>query len=336
MRDITMAQLPAHASPALTPSSSPRSHFNRQLSDFHLDQSASAHQSQPPPSAIISPASTPPATPGNGTPALDRAAHSIPIDRTNHGPTPQLLERLPEVNCIVRARIPTTTGQEMYLHLYQNDSDNKEHLAIVFGTEIRSRSLDAVQPGESEMDRMIRGAYTGRLYPGRTTSKLHGAQASPLHKSLHKPSFLAPSALPNTSLVSDKPSVSSTLPDASIDESAPASYAAGSSARPKSSTAPTSPLVRIHSECYTGETVWSARCDCGEQLDEAARLMSLPSVSPGPGGVIVYLRQEGRALDLARSSRRITCKIWGRTLSKQTYYCGILRTQGAMDSRLQC
>ena len=53
--------------------------------------------------------------------------------------------------------------------------------------------------------------------------------------------------------------------------------------------------MRIHSECYTGETAWSARCDCGEQLDEAARLMSLPDST---GGVIVYLRQEGRGIGL--------------------------------------
>jgi GTP cyclohydrolase II len=72
------------------------------------------------------------------------------------------------------------------------------------------------------------------------------------------------------------------------------------------------PLVRIHSECYTGETVWSARCDCGEQLDEAARLMSFPvqdlsSEAPpelqslrshSTGGVIIYLRQEGRGIGL--------------------------------------
>jgi GTP cyclohydrolase II len=56
------------------------------------------------------------------------------------------------------------------------------------------------------------------------------------------------------------------------------------------------PLVRIHSECYTGETVWSARCDCGEQLDEAARLMSLPNNKAG--GIIIYLRQEGRGIGL--------------------------------------
>jgi GTP cyclohydrolase II len=56
------------------------------------------------------------------------------------------------------------------------------------------------------------------------------------------------------------------------------------------------PLVRIHSECYTGETVWSARCDCGEQLDEAQRLMCPPNNHAG--GVIVYLRQEGRGIGL--------------------------------------
>lgn len=39
------------------------------------------------------------------------------------------------------------------------------------------------------------------------------------------------------------------------------------------------------------------RCDCGEQLDEAARLMSSPTFSP-TGGAIVYLRQEGRGIGL--------------------------------------
>ncbi|CAI4212280.1 unnamed protein product [Parascedosporium putredinis] len=84
---------------------------------------------------------------------------------------PRLLETLPNVECIVRARIPTVSGSEMFLHLYTNDVDNKEHLAIVFGPHIRSTSLDAPRPGETEMDRMIRGAYVGKLFPGRTTSQ---------------------------------------------------------------------------------------------------------------------------------------------------------------------
>lgn len=126
----------------------------------------------------------------------------------------------------------------MFLHLYKNSVDDKEHLAIVFGNDIRSKSLDELRAGETEMDRFIRGAYTGRLHPGRTESHSHDCS---LHKCAEKV-----------------------------------------------------PLVRIHSECYTGETVWSARCDCGEQLDESAHLMG----TPGNGGIIIYLRQEGRGIGL--------------------------------------
>ncbi|EXJ87255.1 GTP cyclohydrolase II [Capronia epimyces CBS 606.96] len=55
------------------------------------------------------------------------------------------------------------------------------------------------------------------------------------------------------------------------------------------------PLVRVHSECFTGETAWSARCDCGDQLQEAARRILQ---EPIPHGVIIYLRQEGRGIGL--------------------------------------
>jgi GTP cyclohydrolase II len=54
----------------------------------------------------------------------------------------------------------------------------------------------------------------------------------------------------------------------------------------------TSPLVRIHSECLTGDVFHSSRCDCGEQLDEAIQLMEKE------GGIIIYLRQEGRGIGL--------------------------------------
>jgi len=52
------------------------------------------------------------------------------------------------------------------------------------------------------------------------------------------------------------------------------------------------PLVRIHSECLTGDIFHSSRCDCGEQLDEAIDMMAMQ------GGIIVYLRQEGRGIGL--------------------------------------
>jgi len=52
-------------------------------------------------------------------------------------------------------------------------------------------------------------------------------------------------------------------------------------------------LVRIHSECFTGEVLGSLRCDCGEQLDKAMARIAERGV-----GVIVYLRQEGRGIGL--------------------------------------
>jgi GTP cyclohydrolase II len=51
-------------------------------------------------------------------------------------------------------------------------------------------------------------------------------------------------------------------------------------------------LVRIHSECMTGDVFGSKRCDCGEQLDVAMQKVA------EKGGVIIYLRQEGRGIGL--------------------------------------
>ena len=291
--EYNLHDLPAHASPELAPYVGPQAlAISRSVSDFDLNQPHPYPRSAIPtylrhtpqvvdhlssdreislgsaisgyasvPASHMSPAFTPPSTPGTGTPALQREANGVPVDSTdtvNGGlgsKRPKLLESLPEVTCVVRARIPTTAGTEMFLHLYQNSVDKKEHLAIVFGPHIRSRSLDAPRPGETEMDRMIRGAYTGRLYPGRTSSRYEAAAKR------------KPAAFTHQE-----------------DEDETGGYGKAEI-----------PLVRIHSECYTGETAWSARCDCGEQLDEAARLMSLPS---SHGGVIIYLRQEGRGIGL--------------------------------------
>ncbi len=51
-------------------------------------------------------------------------------------------------------------------------------------------------------------------------------------------------------------------------------------------------LVRIHSECMTGDVFHSLRCDCGEQLDFALQKIN------AEGGVLIYLRQEGRGIGL--------------------------------------
>lgn len=55
------------------------------------------------------------------------------------------------------------------------------------------------------------------------------------------------------------------------------------------------PLVRVHSECWTGDVLGSLRCDCGDQL---AR--SLAAITAAGAGVLLYLRQEGRGIGLAR------------------------------------
>ena len=51
-------------------------------------------------------------------------------------------------------------------------------------------------------------------------------------------------------------------------------------------------LLRIHSECMTGDVFGSMRCDCGPQLDEALRLAAKEK------GLVIYLRQEGRGIGL--------------------------------------
>lgn len=180
-----------------------------------------------------------------------------------------------EVKCMARTRIPTPHGPA-FLHLYHNNRDSKEHLAIVIdpaqfsddptpAPPIRSRSLDAVwSENETEMDRITRGAYVGRLSP--------------------------------TSQRASDPS-----------SATPASYQINNASIP-------APLIRIHSECFTGETVGSMRCDCGEQLDEAIRQISQPipvsssdptsNAATIPGrGAIIYLRQEGRGIGLLSKIR---------------------------------
>ncbi|KAL6703896.1 GTP cyclohydrolase II [Coniothyrium glycines] len=311
-----MPNLPSHASPGLPPLYSPQPSSSGRNEFFHTSAALSeraddstttraSHHSLP--NSLISPAFTPPATPGNATPSHPRPPRSIPVDTSvrTDSPRPDLLKKLPVVECEVRARIPTTTGHEMWLHVYRNSVDTKEHLAIVFGGHIRSKSLDAERPGETELDRMTRGAYVGRLFPGRTSSRVEQIKRAEGVPTKRTPEADAPS----NGLLSPSSANGLLSPSSASSENG--------DEQPISSSE--LPLVRIHSECYTGETVWSARCDCGEQLDEAARLMADPRLSPS-GGAIIYLRQEGRGIGLGEKLKAYNLQ----DLGNDTYEANIL------------
>lgn len=57
-------------------------------------------------------------------------------------------------------------------------------------------------------------------------------------------------------------------------------------------------LCRVHSECLTGDVFGSLRCDCGQQLDQAMRMIAEKGT-----GVLLYMRQEGRGIGLVNKMK---------------------------------
>lgn len=60
----------------------------------------------------------------------------------------------------------------------------------------------------------------------------------------------------------------------------------------------TAPLVRVHSQCLTGDVLTSLRCDCRSQLE-----LSMKKIGKAPSGILLYLPQEGRGIGLMNKLR---------------------------------
>ena len=81
-------------------------------------------------------------------------------------------------------------------------------------------------------------------------------------------------------------------------------------------------LVRIHSECLTGDLFGSKRCDCGEQLDQSMEMMAQQ------GGVVLYLRQEGRGIGIINKLKAYQLQDKGLNTIDANTHLGL-----AVDSR---
>lgn len=179
------------------------------------------------------------------------------------------------IRCQARTRVPTPHG-EIFLHLYSNNHDDKEHLAIVIdplqldpemadiSEEEEVDPEDGLSPGQAairkeykeEKQNIARVLRSRRPLVSRSLNEVWREGETEMER-LVRGAYVG--RLTTEGGTASKPSAergAAYEPEPSADDATPDDVP---------------PLVRIHSECYTGETIGSMRCDCGEQLDEALR-----------------------------------------------------------------